>query len=48
MSVQVAANQSLDKLPETGDLYPPVQLGNREIHSRWKRETIRNDNISQQ
>ncbi len=26
----------------------PVQLGNREIHSRLKRETVRNDNISQQ
>ncbi len=47
-SIQVAANQSLGKLLATGNLHLPVQLGNREIHSRSKRETIRNDNISQQ
>ncbi len=33
-SVQVAANQSLGKSPAIGDLHLPIQLRNKEIHSR--------------
>ncbi len=47
-SDQVVANQPLGKSPVTDNLHLPVQLGNRKIHSRLKKETIRIDNISQQ
>ncbi len=43
--LQVAANESLGKSLATVNLHLPIQLGNREIHTRSNNSY---DNISQQ